>query len=142
MALARRCALDPLSTPLRSVDWGKPQTPLKRQKKMSDTDKQNRTKRIIVRLTEQEHQRLLDKKTKAGLATWIRETCLDSPTDDRKAVKTADPKLLAQLAKIGGNLNQIAKQANTLDSDLEKIRAFGLLAQIQSQLDELLEQNQ
>lgn len=104
--------------------------------------KQNRTKRIIIRLTEQEHQRLLDKKTKAGLATWIRETCLDSPTDDRKAVETADPKLLAQLAKIGGNLNQIAKQANTLDSDLEKIRAFGLLAQIQSQLDELLEQNQ
>ena len=109
---------------------------------MSDTDKQNRTKRIIVRLTEQEHQRLLDRKTKAGLATWIRETCLDSPTDDRKTVKTADPKLLAQLAKIGGNLNQIAKQANTLDSDFEKIRAFGLLAQIQSQLDELLEQNQ
>lgn len=104
--------------------------------------KQVRTKRIIVRLTEQEHQQLLNKKTKAGLATWIREHCLDSPTDKRKAVKTADPKLLAQLAKIGGNLNQIAKQANTLDSDLEKIRAFGLLAQIQSQLDELLEQSQ
>lgn len=104
--------------------------------------KQNRTKRVIIRLTEQEHQRLLDKKTKAGLATWIREHCLESQTERRKAVKTADPKLLAQLAKIGGNLNQIAKQANTLDSDLEKIRAFGLLAQIQSQLDELLEQNQ
>lgn len=104
--------------------------------------KQARAKRIIIRLTEQEHQRLLDKKTKAGLATWIRGYCLNSPTDERKAVKTADPKLLAQLGRIGGNLNQIAKQANTLDSDLEKIRAFGLLAQIQSQLDELLEQNQ
>lgn len=104
--------------------------------------KHKRTKRIVIRLTEQEHQLLLDKKERAGLATWVREYCLESPIAKRKAVKTADPKLLAQLAKIGGNLNQIAKQANTLDSDLEKIRAFGLLAQIQSQLDELLEQNQ
>ena len=104
--------------------------------------RQNRTKRVIIRLTEQEHRQLLDRKTKAGLATWIRETCLGSPTDDRKAVKTADPKLLAQLGRIGGNLNQIAKQANSVDDDIEKIRAFGLLAQIQSQLDELLEQNQ
>lgn len=108
----------------------------------SPQPKQNRTKRIIIRLTEQEHQQLLAKKERAGLATWIREHCLASQTEKKKAVKTADPKLLVQLAKIGGNLNQIAKQANTLDSDLEKVRAFGLLAQIQSQLDELLEQNQ
>lgn len=104
--------------------------------------KQHRTKQIIIRLTEQEHQQLLAKKEGARLATWIREHCLASQTKKRKAVKTADPKLLAQLGKIGGNLNQIAKQVNTVDSDLEKIRAFGLLAQIQSQLDELLRQSQ
>lgn len=103
--------------------------------------KPKRTKEIKIRLTEQEHQDLLQRK-KGELAVWIRTTCLEQEVPQPKTVKTADPELLRQLAKIGGNLNQIAKQANTLDSDLEKIRAFGLLAQIQSQLDELLEQNQ
>lgn len=98
---------------------------------------ENRTKRIIIRLTEQEHAELLNKKTKP-LATWIRETCLNKQTKNKR-VKTADPELLRQLAKIGGNLNQIAKQANTVDSNFEKIKAFGLLSEIQNQLNELLE---
>lgn len=98
---------------------------------------ENRTKRIIIRLTKQEHAELLNKKTKP-LATWMRETCLSEQTKTKRT-KTADPELLRQLAKIGGNLNQIAKQANTVDSDFEQIRAFGFLAEIQNQLNELLE---
>lgn len=104
---------------------------------MSEIEK--RTKQVIIRMTELEHEQLLAKKTKPQLATWIREFCLEnSTTESRKKVKTADPKLLSQLAKIGGNLNQIAKQANTVDSTIEKIRVFAMLAEIQSQLDELL----
>ena len=32
----------------------------------------------------------------------------------------ADPQLLAGLGRIGGNLNQIARQVNTVESDIEK----------------------
>lgn len=93
-------------------------------------------------MAEHEHRTLLAKKTKPYLAGWIREVCLQTEAPKHKQTKTADPELIRQLAKIGGNLNQIAKQANSLDNDIEKIRAFGLLAQIQIQLDELLERNQ
>lgn len=104
----------------------------------SHASNQKRTKQVVIRMTDDEHCRLMDKKTNARLATWVREFCLERPTKKNKRVKIADPNLLAQLARIGGNLNQIAKQANTVGSDFEKIRAFGLLTEIQSQLDELL----
>ena len=35
-----------------------------------------RTKEIKIRLTEKEHQDLLNRSTKASLATWMRELCL------------------------------------------------------------------
>ena len=51
----------------------------------------------------------------------------------------ADPILLNALARIGGNLNQIAKQANTVESDIEKIKTFAQLAVIRDQLQDVLE---
>lgn len=60
-----------------------------------------RTKEVKIRLTDQEHQILLDKKIGAELATWIRNTCLETKTPKKKPIKTADPELLRQLAKIG-----------------------------------------
>lgn len=104
-----------------------------------------RTKEIKIRLTEQEHQILLDKKTGAELATWIRDTCLENKVSKKKPIRTADPELLRQLAKIGGNLNQIAKATNTEQARgdiINLLRLTAELATIREQLTELLEHHQ
>ena len=100
-----------------------------------------RTKEIKIRLTEQEHQILLGKKTGAELATWIRDTCLQTDTPKKKPIKTADPELLRQLTRIGGNLNQIAKHTNTdvLGGKIDCLRLLGELAIIREQLGKLSE---
>lgn len=105
--------------------------------------KPKRTKEIKIRLTEQEYQALLDRK-KGELAVWIRTTCLDQDIPEPKKVKTADPELLRQLAKIGGNLNQIAKTTNTEQARgdiINLLRVTAELATIREQLDELLERH-
>lgn len=105
--------------------------------------KPKRTKEIKIRLTEQEYQALLDRK-KGELAVWIRTTCLDQDIPEPKKVKTADPELLRQLAKIGGNLNQIAKATNTEQARgdiINLLRVTAELATIREQLDELLERH-
>ena len=95
-----------------------------------------RNKEIKIRLTEDEHQALLDRMEGNQLATWIRKTALSQKI--AKPYKNADPKLLGSLGRIGGNLNQIAKQANTLDKDTDKLRVFAQLAVIREQLNEVL----
>ena len=105
--------------------------------------KTKRTKEIKIRLTEQEYQALLDRK-KGELAVWIRTTCLEQDIPEPKKVKTADPELLRQLAKIGGNLNQIAKATNTEQARgdiINLLRVTVELATIREQLDELLERH-
>lgn len=97
-----------------------------------------RQKEIKVRLTEEEHQALLERMTGAELATWIRTTCLEEKPNKKRNYKVADPQLLSALGRIGGNLNQIARQVNTVESDIEKIRAFAELAIIREQLQKVL----
>ena len=97
-----------------------------------------RNKEIKVRLTEAEHQALLERMTGGELATWIRNTCLDEKPNKKRNYKVADPQLLAVLGRIGGNLNQIARQVNRVESDIEKIRAFAELAIIREQLQKVL----
>ena len=97
-----------------------------------------RNKEIKVRLTEAEHHALLERMEGGELATWIRNTCLDEKPNKRRNYKVADPQLLAALGRIGGNLNQIARQVNTVESDIEKIRAFAELAIIREQLQGIL----
>ena len=79
----------------------------KRQKK-----KPERQKEIKIRVTAEEHQALLDRCTKASLATWIRETCLSEKRTKQSQVVEVNPDLLRQLAGIGNNLNQIARIVN------------------------------
>lgn len=101
--------------------------------------KLKRTKEIKIRLTKQEHQDLLERKN-GELAVWVRNTCLAQKQP--KPVKTADPELLRQLAKIGANLNQIAKVANTEQARgdiINLLRVIAELATIREQLDTLLE---
>ena len=103
---------------------------------MKQTIKRN--KEIKIRLTEEEHQALLERMTGGELATWMRSVCLDEKPNKKRNYKAADPQLLAALGRIGGNLNQIARQVNTVESDIEKIRAFAELAVIREQLQGIL----
>lgn len=105
-----------------------------------------RTKSIKVRLTPSELEQLKQRQVGDNLAQWVRDVCLANPIQgpkklkrQSKVVRVADPDLLRELAKIGGNLNQIARHANTYDDRIEKLKAFRALASIESQLDELLE---
>jgi len=101
----------------------------------------NRNKEIKVRLTQEEYSLLLERKTKARLAEWVRETCLGSePSKKAKSVPKVDPALLVALSKIGGNINQIARHLNN-DRSMElekKIEHLTELASIEQSLDELL----
>ena len=97
-----------------------------------------RQKEIKIRLTEAEHQALLERMTGGELATWIRQTCLEEKPNKKRNYNVADPQLLVGLGRIGGNLNQIARQVNTVQSDIEKIRAFAELAMIREQLQKVL----
>ena len=98
-----------------------------------------RTKEIKIRLTEQEHQALLERMEGNQLATWIRQVSLAQRV--AKPYKKADPELLRSLGRIGGNLNQLAKQANTLDKDTDKLRVFAQLTVIREQLNEVLDRH-
>lgn len=106
---------------------------------MTKKDLVKRQKEIKVRLTEAEHQALLERMTGGELATWMRNTCLEEKPNKKRNYKVADPQLLAALGRIGGNLNQIARQANTVGSEIEKIRVFAQLAVIREQLQGILE---
>lgn len=97
---------------------------------------QKRTKEIKLRLTGSEHQALLDRMEGNQLASWLRQIALAEKV--AKPYKKADPKLLATLGRIGGNLNQLAKQANTLNKDTDKLRIFAQLAIISEQINEVL----
>lgn len=105
---------------------------------MKEKTQLKRNKEIKVRLTEAEHEALLERMTGGELATWIRNTCLDEKPNKKRNYKIADPQLLAALGRIGGNLNQIARQVNTVESDIEKLRAFAELAIIREQLKGIL----
>ena len=104
---------------------------------MKQTIKRN--KEIKIRLTEEEHQALLERMTGGELATWMISVKKKKKPNKKRNYKVADPILLNALARIGGNLNQIARQVNTVESDIEKIKAFAQLAMIREQLQEVLE---
>ena len=147
MCLAREVSLDPLSTFLFK-NYGHQRWTYFLNKKvdpiyetdlvMTKKEIVKRQKEIKVRLTEAEHQALLERMTGGELATWIRQTCLEEKPNKKRNYKVADPQLLAGLGRIGGNLNQIARQVNTVESDIEKIRAFAELAIIREQLQKVL----
>ncbi|CAI3960069.1 unnamed protein product [Commensalibacter communis] len=93
-----------------------------------------RTKKIEIMTSDEEYELLLQRKTKARLAEWMRETCLDQkPT---KRVSTVDPLLLYELNKIGVNLNQIAKKVQFEKHNIEWLVE---IIHIERQLTSLLE---
>ena len=79
----------------------------------------------------------MDKKTKARLAEWIRDTVLFS--EPQRKIKTVDPKLLFELNRIGVNLNQIAHQCNSQKPNIDLISVLAELRTIEKKLNEIRE---
>ena len=67
-----------------------------------------REESIKIRVTQDEKNRLNELKTQDELAAWMRELALN-----QNPIKRADPNLVRAIGRIGSNLNQIAKYANT-----------------------------
>lgn len=105
--------------------------------------REKRTKSITVWLTDDEYRQINERKTQARMGAWVRDTVLGVEPKKRKAVKTADPDLLLQLARMGGNLNQIAYQMNLTkpNEPYDGVRILAELATIRHQLDEILKRH-
>lgn len=65
-----------------------------------------RTRQIKIRLTSGEHSSLMAKRGHMRLASWVRESCLRGipPT-----IPPINRQAMAELHRIGSNLNQIAR---------------------------------
>lgn len=91
-----------------------------------------RTLEVKIRLTETEWNELQQRKTKS-LAGWLRDLGLGAVP-----ICQADPDLIRHIARIGSNLNQIARHANT-EKQLDT-QVLNEMAQANALLDQLIKQ--
>ncbi|UKH38137.1 plasmid mobilization relaxosome protein MobC [Actinobacillus pleuropneumoniae] len=96
---------------------------------------EKRLKEIKIRLTESEYNALLERKTKARLAEWLRELALDQAP--KKQSKSVDPALLFELNRIGVNLNQIARQCNSQKPSIDLVSVLASLRNLEKNLIEI-----
>lgn len=93
-----------------------------------------RTREISIRVTEDELQKLHERKTDTTLAGWMRNLGLGMTP-----IKQADPELVRALGRIGSNLNQTAKHANTHKALDQKVLTE--ISAIREILKDLIAQN-
>jgi len=100
-----------------------------------------RTKEIKIRLTDSEHQRLLDRCDRTHLAEWLREIGLGEHTSRKRRLPDVAPELLRQVSGVGNNLNQIARRLNQLDglNPQQSVSLLAVLNSLDRQLTELLD---
>lgn len=101
---------------------------------------EKRSKEIKLRLTPDEYQRLLHRKTTPHLAQWIRETCLADTSLQIKPPPKADTDLLIELARLTGSVNQLHIKLNsspTISPFRSKKEHQALLVSIEQSLQEL-----
>lgn len=72
-----------------------------------------RERMLTIRVTDDEHARLLERCEGKQLAVWMRRVCLGEPVSRSGKLPTLAPPLLRQLAAIGNNLNQTARKVNS-----------------------------
>ena len=102
---------------------------------------EKREKVVKIRCTADEYAELKARSTKARLAEWMREHCLDAPSQSRK-LQTIDPNLLRQLAGMGNNLNQIARAVNSQHwKPLERVHVIAALMSIEREITALKTEN-
>lgn len=101
---------------------------------MANISSKKRTREITIRLTDDELQQLKERNTETTLARWLRNLGLGMTP-----IKQADPALVRTLGRIGSNLNQITKHANT-HKELDK-SVLDEINVIRKVLNELIEKN-
>ena len=72
-----------------------------------------RERMLTIRVTDDEHARLLERREGKQMAVWMRRVCLGEPVARSGKLPTLAPPLLRQLAAIGNNLNQTARKVNS-----------------------------
>lgn len=99
-------------------------------------------KKVQIRMTADEKALILERAEGADISTFLRELGLGHEPKIPKAkpkviVHSADPDLIRYVAKIGNNINQIAKNLN-LSKSLDQ-QAFSQIQNIRINLESELE---
>ncbi len=85
----------------------------------SGSEKRQRQKMVRVRLTDEEQAEIISRADRAGLsvAGYVRSTALDKPAPRQSRRPSVNHQelafILAQLGKLGSNVNQMARVANS-----------------------------
>lgn len=123
---------------------------------MSDASKDKRTKRIALRVSENEFSALDEKAKKLGVSVSdyirrsldnVKESERETPRVRKKSVapeRDVNPDLLYAIHRIGSNMNQIAKALNTAnlhDDEVSAKELLLLLFSIEAQLEKVIRQN-
>lgn len=74
----------------------------------------SKTKILKIRISEEEREAIRSKYANVNISRAIRDYLLNNNKDAFKSVKQAEKRTdLIQIARIGNNINQIARQLNT-----------------------------
>src|SRR5665213_2127357 len=77
-------------------------------------EKSVRTRMLTVRLTPEDHQRLVEAAATGGTTvSGVAERLIVTGRINVAATEQLDPKVMAELGRIGNNLNQIAHAVNS-----------------------------
>lgn len=101
-----------------------------------------RDKKIQIRLTEAEKNQILENASGLEISTFLRTLGLNQEAKApepkaKRVIHSADPELLREVAKIGININQIAKHLNITERVDREI--FNVILKIKADLDAELE---
>ena len=123
-----------------------------------DEMKPARTKNLNLRLSETEREKLAAAAAEAGLSLsdFVRQKigldALKKPAPEWKKkcppekivrhVRAADPELVRHLARIGNNLNQLARWANRHKAGIDAAKVIRALGAIEEQLHEIKDAHQ
>lgn len=101
---------------------------------------EKRTKEIKIRLTEREHELLLERCEQFQLASWLRTLGLGERRPRQRKLPMVDPVLLRQISGMGNNLNQIARLLHQSPSfsPSERVQLLAVLTSMDHQLSALL----
>lgn len=102
--------------------------------------KEIRTKEIKIRLHPHEFEEFKNRAAGRQVASYIRELVLEQKVV--KETPRCDPKLIFEVAKIGSNLNQIARVLNFASKtgeNFDVLRCIFELNSIKESLDQVVE---
>jgi cysteine synthase len=115
------------------------------------TEYRKRTKELTIRLTDQELDSIRSVALARGtsMSNLARDMLLSLGAEVRKTKSSKqnnkandlDREFLAELGKIGGNINQLARFANTHKSRVDALALLSQLASIEKQLVSLIDDN-